>query len=337
MSHIPTRCAPSYNGSMQTQISPRRVARAIEWPTVALGACIYLCWAAVTFFHASLPWWVLLAAGGWLCAWHNSFQHELIHGHPTRWAGLNRRFGLLPLSLWLPFDRYRALHLAHHRDHFLTDPIEDPETQYFTVPSWLRLGTLGRGVSRLCARLAGRAVIGPVWAIGRFLYRDTRRLIADASGVRTAWGAHLPGLALGLLWLVVVCRFDLFAYVALFVIPGMSLLMLRSLAEHRAAPDQDHRTAIVERAPVLGLLYLFNNLHVAHHERPAVAWYRLPGLYRRERARLIEKNGGLVYAGYFDVACRFFLSAHDQAVHPYRPGLVPPEAPPLSDEVIAPA
>ncbi len=322
---------------MQTQIPARRLSRAIEWPTVALGACIYLSWALVTLFNESLPWWALLATGGWLCAWHNSFQHELIHGHPTRWQGVNRRFGLLPLSLWLPFDRYRALHLSHHRDHFLTDPIEDPETQYFTAPSWLRLGAIGRGISRVCARLAGRAVIGPVWAIGRFLYRDMRRLIDDAPGVRAAWGAHLPGLAVVLFWLVVVCRFNLVAYVALFVIPGMSLLMLRSLAEHRAAPDQDHRTAIVEHAPVLGLLYLFNNLHVAHHERPAVAWYRLPGFYRRERARLIAKNGGLVYAGYCDVARKFLFSAHDQAVHPQRPGLSSPEVSPDIAEAAAPA
>lgn len=305
---------------MEAEILSRRVVRTVEWPTLGLAFVTYGCWAVVTFFHAALPWWVLLPAGAWLCAWHNSLQHELVHGHPTRSATFNRRLGMLPLSLWLPFDRYRALHLAHHRDHHLTDPTEDPETQYFTAPSWLRLGRVGRVIARLCARLAGRLVIGPIWAIGRFLWREARRFRADAPGVRAAWAAHMPGLLLVLAWLVVVCRFNLLAYVALFVLPGMSLLLLRSLAEHRAAADQDHRTAIVERAPVLGLLFLFNNLHVVHHERPGVAWYRLPGLYRRERSRLIAKNGGLVYAGYRDVARRFLLQPHDQAVHPFRSG-----------------
>ena len=323
LAHSETAGAVVQNGPMQNDFPTRRAPRAVEWPTVVLAAAIYGFWALLTWFHGSLPWWCLLVGGGWVTAWHNSFQHEVIHGHPTRWPAVNRALGRLPLSLWLPFDRYRALHLAHHRDHFLTDPLEDPETQYFTAPGWLRLGPMGRAVSRVCARLAGRLVIGPVWAIGRFLWRDARRAWADQPGVRAAWGAHLPGLAAVLAWLIVVCRFDLFGYVALFVLPGMSLLLLRSLAEHRAAEAQDHRTAVVEAAPVLGLLFLFNNLHVAHHERPALAWYRLPAFYRRERARLLRKNGGLIYAGYADVARRFLLTPHDRAVHPFRLGVEP--------------
>lgn len=298
-----------------------RRRKSVEWPTVALAFAVYGMWVGLTWFHADLPWVVLLVGGAWVCAWHNSLQHELIHGHPTRWPAINRAIGLPPLSLWLPFDRYRALHLAHHRDHFLTDPLEDPEAQYFTLPAWGRLGAVGQGIVRVCARLAGRVAIGPIWAIGRFLWRDAGRLRADVPGVRAAWRAHLPGLVVVLAWLW-ACGMGLFAYVALFVLPGMALLLVRSLAEHRAAPDQDHRTAIVEKAPVMGLLFLFNNLHVAHHERPGVAWYRLPGFYRRERARLIGKNGGLVYAGYADVARRFLFRAHDQSVHPFRPGEV---------------
>ena len=239
---------------------------------------------------------------------------------------------MLPLSLWLPFDRYRALHLAHHRDHFLTDPIEDPESQYFTPPAWLRLGHPGRIISRLCARLAGRLVIGPVWAIGRFLWRDGHRARAGSPGVRAAWRAHMPGLALVLAWLA-LCGLDPLTYATCFVLPGMALLLLRSIAEHRAAVDQDHRTAIVEGAPVLGVLYLFNNLHVVHHERPSVAWYRLPGLYRRERTRLIAKNGGLVYCGYREVIRRFLIRPHDQAVHPLDIGGPPRRSHGVASEV----
>jgi fatty acid desaturase len=105
----------------------------------------------------------------------------------------------------------------------------------------------------------------------------------------------------------------------MFVLPGTSLLMIRSFAEHRAAPDADRRTAVVENAGVLGLLFLFNNLHVAHHERPGIPWYRLPGWYRRERQRLLEKNGGLVYHGYAEVVRKYLLHGHDQIIHPYLP------------------
>ena len=80
----------------------------------------------------------------------------------------------------------------------------------------------------------------------------------------------------------------------------MSLALLRSFAEHRAASDVFERTAIVENAPILGLLYLYNNLHAAHHERPTLPWYQIPAWYRENRERLIKANGGLVYDGYLD-------------------------------------
>lgn len=290
--------------------------RKIEWPTMALATLIYGLWFLLTWFHAVIAWPVLLVLGGWTVAWHASLQHELMHGHPTVWPGVNRAIGLLPLMPHLPYDRYRAIHLAHHRDEHLTDPLEDPETQYFTLPGWLALGRGGQLIVRAMARLAGRLVIGPVWAISRFLWRDARRFRANVRGVRRAWAWHLPMLAAMLIWVVGVCQMSLVTYTVCFWLPGTALILMRSLAEHRAAEAVEHRTAIIECAPVLGLLYLYNNLHVVHHERPAVAWYRLPGLYERERARFIAKNGGLVYRGYADVAARFLFRAHDQSVHP---------------------
>lgn len=283
---------------------------------MALAFAIYALWAALTWFHAAIPWPLLLIGGAWVVAWHSSLQHELIHGHPTRWPAFNRALGLPPLVLFLPFDRYRRLHIAHHRDHHLTDPLEDPETQYWTEADWRALHPAARMVVRCVARLAGRLLIGPVWAIGRFLQRDAQRVWRDKPGVRAAWAWHLPMLALVLVWVNVVCGMSLLAYALLFALPGYSLLLVRSFAEHRAADSHEHRTAIVERAPVMGLLYLYNNLHAAHHERPALAWYRLPGYYRAERERLLRQNGGLVYRGYADVARRFFLRPHDHSVHP---------------------
>lgn len=289
--------------------------RKIEWPTVALAVVIYGLWLALTWFHAAIPWPLLLLGGAWVVAWHGSLQHELIHGHPTRWPAVNRALGLPPLALFLPFDRYRALHLAHHRNHHLTDPLEDPETYYWTAADWQALHPIARMIVRCTARLAGRLVIGPVWAIGRFLYGDAKRLREPR--LCAAWAWHVPMLVLVLVWVRWVCGISLPAYLFCFVLPGCSLLMVRSFAEHRAAPDESHRTAIVEDARLMGLLYLFNNLHAAHHERPGLAWYRLPAWYRQERERLLRKNGGLVYHGYADVMRRFFLLPHDQPVHPF--------------------
>ncbi len=293
-----------------------RRRRGVEWPTAALVAVIYAAWLLLTWFHTALPWPLLFVAGAWTVAWHAALQHELIHGHPTRHPWLNRALGLPPLLLHLPYDRYRALHLAHHRDDRLTDPLDDPETQYFTLSGWRALGPFGRGAVRVTERLAGRLVIGPIWAIGRFAWEEAGAVRRDAPGVRRAWTWHAGGLAVVLAWVVGVCGMNLWTYAACFWLPGMALLLLRSFAEHRAAPHPEHRTAIVEHAPVLGLLFLFNNLHLAHHERPGLAWYRLPAWYRHERERMLRKNGGLVYRGYADVMRRYLLAPHDQPVHP---------------------
>lgn len=305
----------------------RPTRRETEWPTVALAGVIYAAWLLLTWFHAAVPWPLLLAGGASVVAWHASLQHELIHGHPTRYPWLNRALGLPPVLLHLPFDRYRALHLAHHRDERLTDPLDDPETNYFTAEGWRALGPAGRAVVRVTARLAGRLLVGPAWAIGRFLWRDARRAWRGAPGVRAAWAWHLPALALVLAWVTVVCGMSPLTYAVCFWLPGMALLLLRSFAEHRAAAEPGHRTAVVEQAPVLGLLFLFNNLHAAHHARPGLAWYRLPGWYARERARLLAHNGGLVYRGYAEVARRYLLAPHDAPVHPrYRGEAEPPAA-----------
>jgi fatty acid desaturase len=94
------------------------------------------------------------------------------------------------------------------------------------------------------------------------------------------------------------------------------LASIRSFAEHRAAPDHAERTAIVEHAPVLGLLFLYNNLHAVHHDAPGLPWYRIPSFYRTHRAEIIRANGGLVYNGYLDVARRYLTTPHHRGPHP---------------------
>jgi hypothetical protein len=86
------------------------------------------------------------------------------------------------------------------------------------------------------------------------------------------------------------------------------------------------RTAIVENAPILGLLYLYNNLHAVHHERPVMPWYDIPRWYRANRDRLVRENGGMVYDGYRDVARRFLLREHDAVAHPFGVTASPGEA-----------
>ena len=295
---------------------PGRRSRAVEWPSVLLCAGLYGGFLALTWFHEAVPTFVVAVLGALLITWHSSMQHEFIHGHPTRSRKLNRLLGCMPLSLWLPFESYRLSHLVHHRDEALTDPFDDPESYYWAAEDWAALGPLGRSIVKAHTTLAGRLVIGPAWNIGRYLFREVEGLRAGDRVRRRIWAWHTLGVAAVLFWVMFVCRMNLAFYLFAMVYPGTAILLLRSFAEHRAQTEVFERTAIVEKSWFFGLLFLFNNLHAAHHDRPLIAWYELPGWYKVNRARLLGANGGLVYDGYWDVTRRFLFTPHDVNVHP---------------------
>src|SRR5262245_16883598 len=146
-----------------------RLWQRLELPTWGLVIGIYGGWLTLTMLYAVLPWWLLLPAGGWIMAWHMSLQHEIVHGHPTRSRAINAMLGFPPLSLWLPFERYRALHMAHHRDSILTDPIEDPESAYATRSQWDQWRSPVRLLLRINTTLAGRVIVGPAITVACFL------------------------------------------------------------------------------------------------------------------------------------------------------------------------
>ena len=294
--------------------STRRAA--VEWPTLFLAIAINGGWGLLTFFHASLPTLLLVPLGAWVIAWQSSLQHEIIHGHPTRWRAFNRVVGSIPLSLWLPFARYRMLHLCHHRDERLTDPLDDPESFYWTEADWAQLGPVGRFLVKAQTRLIGRLVIGPFWSVSRFLLSEAKTVLAGDRLLIRIWAHHLAGCAGIIVWLVFICDFDLLAYAVLFLYPGTALLMVRSFVEHKAESAVSKRSAIVENSPVLGLLFLNNNLHAVHHAHPTLPWYRLPDFYHAHRAAFLEGNGGLVYRGYGEVFRRYLMRPHDQPEHP---------------------
>jgi len=284
----------------------------VEWSTVLLAVVIYGLWAGATYFHDHLPWPLLVLVGGWVIAWQGSLQHEIIHGHPTRSRRFNTLLGFAPLSLWLPFEIYRRSHQAHHATEHLTDPAHDPEARYLPPSASL----VQRAAARVQATLLGRLILGPVIEIASFLLGEAAALARGEPGRRWLWLVHGLAVALVVAWLAWVCQMPLWLYGLCFVYPGAALSLLRSFAEHRADPTPQHRVAVVERAPILGLLFLNNNLHAAHHDRPGAAWHSLPGFYARERERLLNANGGLVYQGYGEILWRFLFTPHDRAVYP---------------------
>jgi len=294
---------------MKVAGSSEHVPLSVEWPTLLLALVIYGGWLAITAWHALLPWPLLLALGAWLIAWQGSLQHEVIHGHPTRQRWLNDAIGFVPLSLWLPYTIYRRDHVAHHATDLLTDPFDDTESNYLP-----RHGGMAHLCAVLEATLLGRMLFGPPIRLARFWLGELRRLARDPGGVAWDWLPHLAGVALVLWWLDHV-GLPLRTYLLCFVWPGTSLLLIRSFAEHRASADPAARTAIVEDFGPLGLLFLYNNLHVWHHGRPAAPWYALPALHRAAPEAFAQAPR---YAGYGEVFARFAFRAHDALVHPQR-------------------
>jgi len=109
----------------------------------------------------------------------------------------------------------------------------------------------------------------------------------------------------------------LWKYLSLIAYPGISLALVRSFCEHQAAERVDHRTIIVEASPFWSLLFLNNNLHVAHHTRPTLAWYRIPAYYRAERDAMIARNNGYLMHGYGEIFRRFLLRAKEPVPYPH--------------------
>ena len=105
-------------------------------------------------------------------------------------------------------------------------------------------------------------------------------------------------------------------YLLFFAYPGIVLGLLRAFIEHRAGPRPGERTAIIESNWLFGLLFLWNNLHVAHHLRPTIPWYQLPRFYRDNREKLLAHNGDYYFRGYAEIARRWLVKPVFVPIHP---------------------
>ncbi len=253
----------------------------VEWPTVCVALAIYLGLGLLTWFHASIPVWLLPLLGGYFVCWHGSLQHEVVHGHPTPWTQLNRAMVALPVALWMPFSRYRETHLAHHRTEAITAPGCDPESFYCTRAQWHAMPRLRRILLSANNTLIGRLTLGPLLTIASFLRSEWKTL--GEPGRKAVWLRHCAGVTIVLCWVTLVCGMPLWLYLLAFAWPGLSLTLLRSFHEHQPAAIAADRTNSL-RAPLwLRLLYLNNNYHGAHHRRPDLSWYELPRLHGNRR------------------------------------------------------
>ncbi len=293
------------------------MGKRFEWPTLLLVAVTYLLWALATTYLAALwlPGAVILA--GICIAQHSSLSHEVLHGHPFRNQRLNEALVFPCLTLFVPYYRFRDTHLAHHNDANLTDPYDDPESNFVDPAAWAKMSAARRAELGFNNTLLGRMLIGPLIALRAFYASDIRMIRARNGPVRRAWLAHIPAVCMVLAW-VWAAPMPLWAYVIAAYL-GLSLLKIRTFLEHRAHDRSSGRTVVIEDRGPLALLFLNNNYHVVHHMHPKVAWYALPGAFAQNRAHYMTRNDGYHYGSYATIFRRYFLRAKDPVPHPLWP------------------
>lgn len=303
----------------------------VEWPTIILIGIATL--GVIALVLQGGHWLTVMASyGSWvgvlgsvvmtlvltlLLVLHSSLQHEVLHGHPTRYPRFNEALVWVPFGWLVPYGRFRDLHLAHHQDERLTDPFDDPESNYWCPDVWRSLPRWQQRLLIMNNTLLGRMLLGPVLSMGYFYRSDWRRAQkGDASVIRSwcIWAALMTAwLAVWLTWGSLPLLIYAFScYLAL------SVLSIRTFLEHRAHESTGARTAIVEDRGLLAFLFLNNNLHVVHHRHPKTPWYRLPARYRSAQSFYQALNQHYVYRNYAQVFRRYLLTCKDSVPHPLK-------------------
>jgi len=290
-------------------------ARPFEWQTIALLCACYAVWLISTYLFGST--WAALPFAVISVTFHSSLQHEALHGHPTRKAWINEAMVWLPVGIFVPYRRFKTLHIKHHNNELLTDPYDDPESFYRDWRDWERLPWVLRRLLEINNTLVGRLVIGPAISVVGFIGSDLRLMLGGDRKVLIAWAHHAAGLLLVAIWVWGVCGINPVVYVLAVAYPGMSLLMIRTFAEHQAQERVGSRSVIVEDRGFFALLFLNNNLHLVHHDQPGTPWYHLPAIYRARKAHWHAENGGYVFRGYGELFRRYAFRSKEPVPHPF--------------------
>lgn len=294
-------------------VPTRRLIADWDWPTLALMVAVVFVWGLALLLPQvwGVLAFVLLVLALTL---HSSLSHEFLHGHPFGNAGAETAMGLWQPGIFVPYLRFKQTHLAHHRDANLTDPYDDPESNYLDPVVWDGLSPWMQGLLAVNNTLAGRIVLGPLIGMVAFVRSDIVDAWAGGRVIVRDWLAHIPGVALTL-WAVSASPLSIWTYL-LACYGALSVLRIRTFLEHCAHDRVSGRTVIIEDRGPLGFFFLNNNLHVVHHMHPRVAWYRLWPLYLSERERFVTRNHGYVFPSYGAIFRRYFWRAKDPVAHP---------------------
>ncbi|MEM1074295.1 MAG: fatty acid desaturase [Pseudomonadota bacterium] len=291
-----------------------KTATAVEWPTLIICAICYMGFAIATIYAQALGPVITLAILTLTLTLFSSFNHEVLHGHPFRNELANTVLVFPALGLLIPYPRFRDTHLAHHHDPSLTDPYDDPETNFIDPAVWLTWSAPRKWLYYWNNTLLGRMVIGPVIGLATFYAQDFRAVLAGDREVARAYVFHGVALVPVVWWLSTFGALPLWVYF-LAVYLSHSILKIRTFLEHCAHEKARCRSVIIEDRGPLSFLFLKNNLHALHHARPKLPWYQLDACYAASRDRILTRNGGYAYRSYAQVARLFLTRAKDPVPH----------------------
>lgn len=268
----------------------------IEWPTVSLTAANYL------------VWWLLLSnfhQAPWICAvllifnlaLHNSLVHEILHGHPTRIQWLNNLMIYPPLALIFPYPIFKSSHLQHHDNSNLTIPDVDPESYFHCAVKWQTKCITSRWFSWAYMTLAGRVLLNPLISVINLSRLALQQMQSGTNTERLVWLYHVAGCGAVLFIAHNVYHMPVMLYLTCAYL-AQSVISIRAFFEHRTAAKPDHRIVVVDSCWFFRVLFLNNNYHATHHRHPKLPWYKIPQLYRSEKAKVLEGNGNFYIKGY---------------------------------------
>jgi len=197
--------------TLNTNSANLRIEQVIrtDWVTLGLIFGVYGLWFWALFV---LPYLLAVPILIFCLVLHASLTHEVCHGHP-----LPSRIGSEALvhinpGLAVPYLRFRDTHLAHHKDSILTDPYDDPESNYLDPECWAQMSRVSKRIGKANNTLAGRMILGPILGQIRFVTGDLRAIQKGDTSILLAWLIHGFGAVLVVLT-VVVSGFSIWLYV----------------------------------------------------------------------------------------------------------------------------
>ena len=284
-----------------------------EWRTLLVVLSVYgLTVLTVARYEVLTPWLAVpfLAVLG---AWHLSMQHEVLHGHPFKQQFLNDFIGSIPVTLWIPYLAFKKDHLEHHVSD-LTNPALDNESYYVSQEQWDKAGKIRRAAWTANRTILFRMFVWTIVSTISYVLTVLKRAVRGEKGDRLGVVLHLIGVAF-VVYLVSLSSMPLWQFALGTVYGGRILNAIRPFPEHKYQSGVATKTAMIMAGPVMSLLMLNNNLHVAHHDEPWVPWYGYHKLMNRVNAVERAREAGLLYeGGYAEVFRKFSFKPVDSPV-----------------------